>query len=645
MSNRGKNFRRRSEDDTDQPTTATTTAPTTTTRKPPAPKPKLLSFADEEGGGGDEEESPFTRPTKPKKSTSSSLYKSSSTHRITTNKERISSSASTSSSNVQPQAGEYTKERLLELQNNTRTIVSSSRIKTISKNNGKEFDRLDRMDVDDDAENKLGSIGIRGVEEGVEYQSAQNIGGSAGVMKKVLSIPQQATVASQAMRESLQRLKETHGRTISALERNGENMSAALSDIIDLEKSLTLSDDKFVFMQKLQDFISLVCDCLHHKAPYIEQLEEEMQKLHEQRAEAKRMSAVPDDFAHHHTEGESSTDESDSERVTSYKSNREMLLQTSELVFSDADEEFSKLSLVKEKFETWKKLFFSSYRDAYTSLSVPAIFSPYVRLELLKWDPLHEESEFVDMQWHSLLFDYGLREHGGDFEPDDADANLVPGLVEKVALPILHHDIAHCWDVLSTRETRNAISAVNMVLNYVPATSEAFLDLLSAINSRLAYAVANLTVPVVIEAIPDAARIAAYRLGMSVRLLKIICLWKDILAFPILEQLALDELLSGKVLPHVRSITPDIHDAIARTERIVASLYGVWSGSGVRMERRDKLQPLVDHVLTLGKTLEKKHISGVSENETSGLALRLKKMLVDLNEYDKARTFQLEEAL
>ncbi|KAI3908238.1 hypothetical protein MKX01_027260 [Papaver californicum] len=913
MSNRGKNFRRRSEDDNDESTTATApTTTTTTTKKTPqsapkktaAPKPKLLSFADEEG----DEESPFTRPSKPKKSSSSSFLSKSSTHKITSMKERISSSTSihtSSSSNVQPQAGEYTKERLLELQKNTRTIGSSSRpppppssepkivvkglIKPIYEEEKKNANdkELDRMDVDD-AETRLGSMGIGGedkdsipdqatinairakrerlrqsrapapdyisldagsnhgeaegisdeepefqtrialfgdksdvgvkkgvfedggklikavpidlrnggelVEEvvddeededdkiweeeqcrkgrgvsnrvvpvvvaaktnllqqqsyayqGGEYQPVQsvsaglNIGGSAGVMKKVLSIPQQATVASQAMRESFQRLRETHGRTMSALDRNDENMSAALSNIIDLENSLTHADEKFVFMQKLQDFVSVICDFLQHKAPYIEELEEQMQKLHEERAvavlerrtadnademieieaplsasmleyskggttaavinaaqqassktreqtnlpvkldelgrdmnlqkrmevkrraearklrkarsEAKRMSAVGDDFSYHHIEGESSTDESDSESM-SYKSNRGMLLQTSEQIFNDADEEFSKLSLVKEKFETWKKRFFSSYRDAYMSLSVPAIFSPFVRLELLKWDPLHEESDFYDMQWHSLLFDYGLPEHGGDFNPDDADADLVPGLVEKVALPILHHDIAHCWDMLSTRGTKNAVSATNLVITYVPATSEALRDLLSAIHSRLADAVANLTVPtwstVVIKAVPDAARIAAYRFGMSIRLLKNICLWKDILAFPIIEQLALDELLGGKVLPHVHSITPNIHDAITRTERIVASLNGVWSGSSVTMERSYKLRPLVDYVFTLGKTLEKKHTAGVSENETSGLARRLIKMLVDLNEYDKARaisrTFQLKEAL
>ncbi|OVA19461.1 GC-rich sequence DNA-binding factor [Macleaya cordata] len=591
-----------------------------------------------------------------------------------------------------------------------------------------------------------------GYQAGTEYQSAQNvsagltIGGSVGVSRsvEVMSISQQAEVATQALRDSVRRLKESHGRTISSMTRTDENLSASLSNITDLEKSLSVAGEKFIFMQKLRDFVSVICDFLQHKAPFIEELEEQMQKLHEERATAilerrtadnademmeveaavneamlvfnrggasaamvaaatsaaqaassatkeqtnlpvqldefgrdvnqqkrmdmmrraearkrrkarsdsKRMSSVGDDSAYHHIEGESSTDESDSES-TSYLSNRELLLQTAEQIFSDAAEEYSQLSVVKEKFETWKKHYLSSYRDAYMSLSAPAIFSPYVRLELLKWDPLYEEADFNDMKWHSLLFDYGLTEHGSDFNPDDADANLVPGLVEKVALPILHHEIAHCWDMLSTRGTKNAVSATNLVINYVPASSEALRELLSVIHSRLADAVANLIVPtwstIVIKAVPNAARIAAYRFGMSIRLLKNICLWKDILAFPILERLALDELLSGKVLPHVRSITPNIHDAMTRTERIIASLSGIWSGPSVTGERSHKLQPLVDHVITLGKTLEKKHVSGVSESETSGLARRLKKMLVELNEYDKARaisrTFQLKEAL
>lgn len=570
-----------------------------------------------------------------------------------------------------------------------------------------------------------------------------SIGGVIGglPMGETMSISQQAEIAKQALRDNMRRLRETHGKTTTSLARADENVSTSLRNITDLEKSLSGAGEKYIFMQKLRDFISVICDFLQHKAPYIEELEEQTQELHKKRASAilerraadiddelpeiqaavdaamsvlkkggsnaatvaaatsaavaasaairqqknlpvklddfgrdlnlqkrmdmdrraaarqrrrarsdcKRMSAAKNNVSYTKIEGESSTDESDDESKA-YKSSRDLLLQTAEGIFSDAAQEYSQLSLVKERFEKWKRLYPGSYRDAYMSLSIPAIFSPYVRLELLKWDPLHEDVDFYDMRWHSLLFDYGVPENGSEFSPEDADADLVPGLVEKVALPILHHDIAHCWDMLSTRETKNAVSATSLIINYVPASSEALKELIATIHDRLAEAVSDLVVPawsaVVMKAVPNAARMAAYRFGVAVRLMRNICMWKDILAMPVLEKLALDELLGRKVLPHVQNLTPEIHDAITRTERIIASLSGVWAGASVVGARSGRLQPLVDYVKTLGKTLEKRH---VSETETSGLARRLKKMLVELNEYDEARaisrTFHLKEAL
>jgi len=57
-------------------------------------------------------------------------------------------------------------------------------------------------------------------------------------------------------------------------------------------------------------------------------------------------------------------------------------------------------------------------------------------------------------------------------------------------------------------------------------------------------------------------------------------MWKDVMELPVLEKLALSDLLFGKVLPHVRSIASEsnIHDAVTKTERIVASLSGIWTG-------------------------------------------------------------------
>lgn len=89
-----------------------------------------------------------------------------------------------------------------------------------------------------------------------------------------------------------------------------------------------------------------------------------------------------------------------------------------------------------------------------------------------------------------------------------------------------------------------------------------------------------------LKAVPNAARFAAYRFGTSVRLLRNICLWNNILSMSVLEKLALDELLSGKILPHLRSIQSNIDDAITRTERVVASISGVWAGPKVTGDRR-----------------------------------------------------------
>ncbi|CAL9773804.1 unnamed protein product [Musa acuminata subsp. burmannicoides] len=560
---------------------------------------------------------------------------------------------------------------------------------------------------------------------GVTHQpSVSSMSTSFGVSRsaEVMSISQQAEVATRALQESISKLKESHKMTMNSLVKTDTNITEALSEITNLEKSLKAADDKYVFMQQFRDFISVMCDFLNDKAYFIEELEEQMQKLHEKRAlavverraadisddsneveaavnaaiavlnkgsgsayiaaataaaqaanaaaqesadlpveldefgrdinlklrmdfarraesrkrrkawaESKRITYIGKDNVSQQIEGELSTDESDSES-NAYISSRNELLQTAEEIFSDASEEYSNLTTVKERFERWKSHYLSSYRDAYVSLSIPSLFSPYVRLELLKWDPLYDATDFFDMEWHRLLFDYGLPGKGQDFEPNDADANLIPEIVEKVALPILHHEIAHCWDILSTQRTKNAVFATNMVISYVPASSKPLRELLTVVHNRLNEAISSLNLPVwssvVTKAVPGAAQIVAYRFGMSVRLLRNICLWKNILSMPVLENLALEELLGGKLLPHVKSIMPNIHDAIMRTERIVASLVGVWSGPEVTSRPSQKLQPLVDCIAELGGKLEKRHASGVSEEETCGLARRLKNMLL-----------------
>lgn len=54
--------------------------------------------------------------------------------------------------------------------------------------------------------------------------------------------------------------QESHAKTLSSLTKTDENLTASLMSITDLESSLSAAGDKYVFMQKLRDFISVICD-------------------------------------------------------------------------------------------------------------------------------------------------------------------------------------------------------------------------------------------------------------------------------------------------------------------------------------------------------------------------------------------------
>lgn len=313
--------------------------------------------------------------------------------------------------------------------------------------------------------------------------------------------------------------QENHNWTKSELHKTEDNLSSSLLNISTLENSLAATGDKYVFMQKLRDYIAVLCDflkvwydflfkyvlcpsalkivahvfLLQSKAPIIEELEEHMQRLHEeratsvserrsadntdemveveaqvsaamtalnkgasasaaaaavaaaassalsaregsnsatqldefgrdvnlqmrielkQRAEARErrraraakrrvdtfVSNQVDNLGGAQVEGESTSDESESEEKA-FRSGCAEILETADRVFGDAAEEFSQLASVKEKLESWKRLYSSAYRDAYVSLSAPALFAPYVRLELLKWDPLYSDGDFDNMKW------------------------------------------------------------------------------------------------------------------------------------------------------------------------------------------------------------------------------------------------------
>ncbi|KAG0625239.1 hypothetical protein M758_2G039200 [Ceratodon purpureus] len=590
------------------------------------------------------------------------------------------------------------------------------------------------------------TVGHGGYSHAVPAMNSGNFGyvygRSAG---EVMSISQQAEGAWKSLQDNFNKMRETHGRTKSELHRTEEMLTSSLTGVVSLEQTLASASEKYLYMQELRNYFAILCDFLQVKGPFIEELEEAMQRLHEERANAflerraadnademaeieaavnaamaalakgggtatimaaasaaaardVRSSSVPqfDEFGRDVNlqkrmeskrraqarerraklaaerrmkalkssngdsarsvtlEGESSSEESESEEKA-YRTHKQEVLLTAERVFGDAAEEYAQLAKVKEKLESWKRQYSAAYSDAYMQLSAPSIFAPYVRLELLHWDPLYGSASFDSMNWYNLLFDYGVSGNTQSMDEDDADVNLIPKLVEKVALPVLHHELEHCWDVLSTNGTKRAVKAVQEMLIYVDAAnSESLQEMLAAVHKRMSKAVATLEVPAwsyqVTAAVPGAMQFVNRQFGVAVRLLRNLGFWKDVLALPQLEKLALDQLLSGKMLVYLRAGVTTEQDAIARIERIVAALTGVWVGPSFT-ELSPKLASLIEYMLKITRSLEKKREieNQVNESMTVALARRMKRVLVDVNEYDRARSlnkfFQLKEAL
>ena len=57
-------------------------------------------------------------------------------------------------------------------------------------------------------------------------------------------------------------LQESYNWTQSELHKTEENLSASLHNISTLEKTIVMSSEKYVYMQKLRDYIAVLCDFL-----------------------------------------------------------------------------------------------------------------------------------------------------------------------------------------------------------------------------------------------------------------------------------------------------------------------------------------------------------------------------------------------
>lgn len=63
--------------------------------------------------------------------------------------------------------------------------------------------------------------------------------------------------------------QESRERSLSSSVKLDENLSASLSNISALEKALAVAGEKYIFMQKLRDYISVICKFLQVRVYFV----------------------------------------------------------------------------------------------------------------------------------------------------------------------------------------------------------------------------------------------------------------------------------------------------------------------------------------------------------------------------------------
>lgn len=64
------------------------------------------------------------------------------------------------------------------------------------------------------------------------------------------------------------------------------------------------------------------------------------------------------------------------------------LSKSAATLFADVVDEFCEVDLICDRFDRWKKDYSDSYNEAFIGLCLPKLFTPYVKLELICWNPL-----------------------------------------------------------------------------------------------------------------------------------------------------------------------------------------------------------------------------------------------------------------
>ncbi|WPT15197.1 Transcriptional repressor ILP1 [Picochlorum sp. SENEW3] len=178
--------------------------------------------------------------------------------------------------------------------------------------------------------------------------------------------------------------------------------------------------------------------------------------------------------------GDVSDDESDGE-VAEFQQRAQDIMTERRTLFDDSKEEYCDIEAIKKNLESWKHSYAGQYDSTFMGLSAPALFAPFVRLELLSWDPLNPmQPSFTQHHWYTVLFNYGI--HAPESDPDH---QLIPTLVRSIVLPSIVDMAERVWDPCSVAQSRSLSTIFGDSMVYLDPHDEKIVEMVDVIRKKM----------------------------------------------------------------------------------------------------------------------------------------------------------------
>ena len=196
-------------------------------------------------------------------------------------------------------------------------------------------------------------------------------------------------------------------------------------------------------------------------------------------------------------DGLSSDEELDANFNETLLEEQKRILNEENFLFEDTVDEFKDLEIVMQKLEAWKLSYPQSYDNSFVSDNLPKLFSPFVRLEMLHWNPLKNPIlPLSSFTWFRMLCLFGIRsdeilQSVNNFE---SDAVLVCRIIERVMIPKLVYFVENVWKVSSISQSKNLSFIIKDFLkNYPTLTPESkkVQKLVDAVMVRIEHSISD----------------------------------------------------------------------------------------------------------------------------------------------------------